>query len=155
MAPRMPQHSSGKSGSVMIYSEDKQLILKTISHSEAKSLFELLPGYFRHIMDNPKTTLSKFMGLHRLERDGVEIYFTVLTNVFDPQINLNEVYDLKGSTAGRRVLYPGILIPKRAACVLKDLDFCRKLPLNVATRAQLVSQISRDCSVSFYLFSLF
>jgi hypothetical protein len=52
----------------MIFSDDQRLILKTISHTEAKTLFTMLPGYLRHISENSRTMLVKFFGLHRITR---------------------------------------------------------------------------------------
>jgi hypothetical protein len=62
----------------------------------------------------------------------------VFTNVFDPTVNIQEVYDLKGSSVGRQVLVPNRLILRRAASVLKDLDFTRSLYMINPHRANML-----------------
>ena len=142
LAPKMPARTPDKS--TMLYSEDGRLILKVLTHAEAKTLFALLPDYSRHLCDHPETTLVKYFGLHRLTRGHDEYYFTVFSNVFDPRVRMLEVYDLKGSSAGRQVIVPNRPILRRQAAVLKDLDFNRKVWLATATRRRLLRQLRAD-----------
>ena len=142
LAPKMPTRTTDKS--TMLYSEDGRLILKVLTHAEAKTLFALLPDYSRHLCDHPETTLVKYFGLHRLTRGHDEYYFTVFSNVFDPRVRMLEVYDLKGSSAGRQVIVPNRPILRRQAAVLKDLDFNRKVWLATATRRRLLHQLRAD-----------
>lgn len=106
--------SSGKSGSFFYYTADGQYILKTISYSEYKTLYRILPSYFRHIVESKSTLINRYYGLHKLvlmpnenqaSQDQVaqKVYFVIMNNIFDSARDIHSIYDLKGSTYKRRV----------------------------------------------------
>lgn len=47
---------------------------------------------------NPNSLLTRFFGLHRLKMSQTrKIYFVVMGNIFPPNKDLHEIYDLKVS----------------------------------------------------------
>lgn len=99
--------SSGKSGSLFYYSSDGKFILKTIHKEEFDCLFEILPNYYNHIDQNPRTLIARFFGLHRIffEKSALKsqetIYFVIMNNVFETKKEIHVRYDLKGSSYKR------------------------------------------------------
>lgn len=80
-----------------------------------------------------------------------KIYFVVMGNIFPPNKEVHEVYDLKGSTQGRYVPVesqrPGTLT------ALKDLNWVeneRKLVLGPAKATLLMNQLRSDCQVCLF-----
>ncbi|KAI8610111.1 hypothetical protein BC830DRAFT_1213598 [Chytriomyces sp. MP71] len=138
--------SPGKSGSFFYFSQDFRFIIKTIHFSEHKFIRRVLKNYFEHVKANPDTLLSRIFGLHRVKLPGnKKIHFVVMGNVFPPNKDIHETYDLKGSTVGRMTSeekarkYPGT--------VLKDLNWLkreRKLFLGPVKRKILVDQMEKD-----------
>ncbi|KAI8838378.1 hypothetical protein BC829DRAFT_493039 [Chytridium lagenaria] len=138
--------SPGKSGSFFYFSQDYRFIIKTIHHSEHKFMRKILPNYYAHIKDNPQTLLSRIFGLHRVKLPGNrKIHFVVMGNVFPPNKDIHETYDLKGSTVGRRVSDKEVKENPRA--VLKDLNWVergRKLKLGPQKSRAFVEQMEKD-----------
>ncbi|KAG5459792.1 MAG: hypothetical protein BJ554DRAFT_8251, partial [Olpidium bornovanus] len=88
--------SPGKSGSFFYYSSDYRFIIKTIHHSEHKFFRAILPSYYEHVRANPNTLISRFFGLHRVKLPhGRKVHFVVMGNVFPPNRDIHETYDLK------------------------------------------------------------
>lgn len=58
--------SSGKSGSFFYYSANGKFILKTISKEEFQVMLSILPNYFNHLKENPKTLMCRYYGLHKI-----------------------------------------------------------------------------------------
>lgn len=84
-----------------------------------------------------------------------KIYFVVMGNIFPPNKEVHEFYDLKGSTQGRLVPQEDIKPGTRKA--LKDLNWVenqRKLILGPAKATLLMNQLRSDCQVSVSLLSL-
>lgn len=138
------EKTSGKSESVFVPSPDKKFILKTLTKEESKRLRKLLPSYYNHMITYPDTLLSKIFGLHRVDRKRgqTKTYFAVFNNVFDSTQPIKEIYDLKGSTVGRRATEE---MKQKPVVVLKDLDFNRKIRLDADTKAKIFHQIEVDC----------
>lgn len=135
--PRFPRHTRGRRSKIIVC-DDESMVLKTLSHNEAKVLFAVLPDYARYIVDNPQTTLTKVFGLHRLHKGHDDTYFAVMANVTTPLYSMVQ-YDLKGAASGRK--------PARRGHTLKDADLTRSLVLAEDTRARLVAQL--ECDVRF------
>ena len=104
--------SSGKSGNFFFYSTDGKYILKTLNRNEFKFIKSILKSYYNHIMENPKSLVPKFFGVHKLHftnqkmvtNIGTEkVYFCVMSNIFGSQLEVHEMYDLKGSTYQREL----------------------------------------------------
>ncbi|ETO06745.1 hypothetical protein RFI_30648 [Reticulomyxa filosa] len=93
--------SEGRSGALFFYTMDNKYIIKTVSQSEAQLLLNILPQYKEHMDMYRDSYLNKFLGLHSLKMYRLEIYFVVLANVFVPNFEPHEKYDLKGSWIDR------------------------------------------------------
>ena len=139
--------SPGKSGSFFYFSHDYRFIIKTIHHVEHKLLLKILPSYVEHVQKYPHTLLSRFFGLHRVkEPGGRKIHFVVMQNLFPPNKDIHEIYDLKGSTFGRYVSDSD----NQREPVMKDLNWREKdrhLELGPKKRAWLFKQIEIDVDI--------
>ena len=81
---RKAQESLGASGSFFFFSFDHKIAIKTIPNSEVQALLKILPYYYKHIMDNPKSLLSRFYGLFSVEIAGIsKINFIMIENTFE------------------------------------------------------------------------
>ncbi|KAF9181635.1 Phosphatidylinositol-4-phosphate 5-kinase [Haplosporangium sp. Z 11] len=138
--------SPGKSGSFFYFSQDYRFIIKTIHHAEHKFMRKILKDYFNHVKQNPHTLLCRFFGLHRVKLPhGRKIHFVVMGNVFPPNRDIHETYDLKGSTLGRAISDEELNSNPRAT--QKDLNWVnrnRKLELGPEKRHLFVEQTKRD-----------
>ncbi|TPX59325.1 hypothetical protein PhCBS80983_g02537 [Powellomyces hirtus] len=138
--------SPGKSGSFFYYSSDYRYIIKTIKKAEKKALMGFITWYYEHCRTNPDTTLCRILGLHRVKLKGNrKLHFVVMLNVFPPNKDIHEMYDLKGSTVGRE--FPEELAKDDPRAVLKDLNWMargRKLQLGPAKSTLLVNQLEKD-----------
>lgn len=77
-----------------------------------------------------------------------KIYFVVMGNIFPPNKEVHEVYDLKGSTLGRFVSPENVR--DGSMTTLKDLNWIenrRKLILGPAKATLLMNQLRSDCQV--------
>eukprot|EP00727_Mastigamoeba_balamuthi_P010727 m51a1_g6277 hypothetical protein (1435) ;mRNA; f:187105-193505 len=143
--PKLEGKSVGKSGATMMYSEDRRFLLKTISKNECKYLFSSLPAYYRHLEANPDTLLVKFFGLHRVTRGHERVHVVIFNNVFNPDVPIHEIYDMKGSSVGRKMIDPwNKRVQQHKVSVLKDLDFHRHLCMDDQMRSKFVAQIEAD-----------
>ncbi|KAI9345645.1 hypothetical protein BDR26DRAFT_856386 [Obelidium mucronatum] len=138
--------SPGKSGSFFYFSQDYRFIIKTISFKEHKFLRKVLKNYFEHIKANPETLLSRILGLHRVKLPGnKKIHFVVMGNVFPPNKDIHETYDLKGSLIGRMTSEEKA--KTTPGTVLKDLNWLnrqRKVFLGPIKRDIFVKQMEKD-----------
>ncbi|CAO3609184.1 unnamed protein product [Cunninghamella echinulata] len=145
--------SPGKSGSFFYYSRDYRFIIKTIHHTEHKFMRKILRQYHDHVINNPNTLLCRYYGLHRVKLPrGRKIHFVVMGNVFPPNKDVHETYDLKGSTIGR--LLPEEEIRKNPSAVMKDLNWekrNRKLKLGPQKRGMFIKQLVRDVRLLVHL----
>ncbi|KAG1456847.1 hypothetical protein G6F56_006741 [Rhizopus delemar] len=141
--------SPGKSGSFFYYSRDYRFIIKTIHYTEHKFMRNILKDYYNHINENPSTLLCRYYGLHRIKLPhGKKIHFVVMSNVFPPNKDIHETYDLKGSTLGR--LLPEEEVLKNPHAVMKDLNWenkQRKLHLGPQKRKMFIGQLVRDVTL--------
>ncbi|KAI8339223.1 hypothetical protein BC941DRAFT_460672 [Chlamydoabsidia padenii] len=145
--------SPGKSGSFFYYSRDYRFIIKTIHHTEHKFMRKILKQYHDHVINNPNTLLCRYYGLHRVKLPrGRKIHFVVMGNVFPPNKDVHETYDLKGSTIGR--LLPEEEIKRNPSAVMKDLNWearKRKLKLGPQKRGMFIKQLVRDVRLLVHL----
>ncbi len=138
--------SPGKSGSFFYFSADYRYIIKTLYPKDKEALLKVLPNYYRHLQKNPETLINRILGLHRVKLPGGnKIHFVVMENIFPPQLDVHETFDLKGSTYGRR-LDPEKL-KKNPRYTQKDLNWIeqdRKIWLGPTKRQVFLSQIESD-----------
>ncbi|KAI9287015.1 hypothetical protein BC943DRAFT_320493 [Umbelopsis sp. AD052] len=138
--------SPGKSGSFFYYSRDYRFIIKTISHTEHKFMRSILKEYHEHVNSHPNTLLCRYYGLHRVKLPrGRKIHFVVMANVFPPNKDVHETFDLKGSKYGR--LLAEEEIQRNPNAVMKDLNWekkGRKLALGPRKRRLFIQQLVLD-----------
>ncbi|KXS21177.1 SAICAR synthase-like protein [Gonapodya prolifera JEL478] len=138
--------SAGKSGSFFFFTEDGRYIIKTIHHTEHKVFMEGLRNYYEHIIANPHTLINRLFGLHRVKLPrSKKIHFVVMENVLPLTRDIEEMYDLKGSTYGRHTLRQ--VVDENPRAVQKDQNWIeneRELFLNPEKREILMGQIARD-----------
>ena len=93
----------GKSGAVFYLTEDGKFIIKTVSKKESKFLRQILPNYYKYVMESGEDTLiPRFLGLIRIKtRMGRNIRLVVMNNLMPHKHMIHKKYDIKGSTLGR------------------------------------------------------
>ena len=138
--------NAGRSGSYFLMSESKKYILKSMSQTEFRLLFnELLKDYANYMFVNKSSLLTRYLGMYLVKWYTLgrvqHVYFLAMNNVFEKGMP-EEVYDLKGSTVNRTVLKPGE--SPRQGLVMKDNDFHRSLALMRPLNVMLVSQLEAD-----------
>ena len=100
--------SSGQSGSLFYYTNNKKYMLKTIPKREFDKFRLVLKDYFLHMKDNPDSLICRFFGLHEVRftdqnNSKQTLYLVIMNNVFK-DFTVTEFFDLKGSTQGRNLL---------------------------------------------------
>ena len=148
------KQTKGRSGSFFFFSEDKRFIIKTITSSELEYLlFNFMIEYFKYIISNNNTLLSKIYGVFSFTiNDGAStIHVIIMQNLeaFDNKYR-QYVFDLKGSTFHRRTKN----ITKGKSSTLKDLDFTwikrvNKQLINFTKEAKetLLKQVKQDINM--------
>ena len=141
----------GKSGSLMYKTFDELFLLKTLREYEARLFMQILSGYHLHLTQRP-TLFNRYVGLYSVRFPSLfgsmEIYIVIMLNAFTPSMQINEIFDLKGSRIKRKS--PGNL-SKDKLHRMKDLDFLQLypqgiwLPSNIYHRLRTV--ISNDAKV--------
>lgn len=145
----------------MFYSADQRCIVKSTTQEDIFALRSLLPAYVRYLQREPHTLLVRFVGAHCITMYGVDIYFTVMLNMFPPdQKAMSERYDLKGSWVnrhgnvrskggdnGRKHAPKNRLVKEdrvHGAPLLQDNDFLQRISLRPETARALAEQIRHD-----------
>lgn len=137
--------SNSKSGQFFFYSHDGRFMIKTQTKDESKFLRRILPHYYKFVMENPNTLITRFYGMHRVKMHHLrrKMHFIIMASVFDTPLEIHTRFDLKGSKVGRYAT------PKERAAngVLKDMDLLEsgfRLQMGAERRAMLLVQIRRD-----------
>jgi 1-phosphatidylinositol-4-phosphate 5-kinase len=96
------QLSEGASGAFMFYcGGNMKYLIKTIKYSEANTLHSSLNLYSSYLQMNPSSLLVRFLGSYSLKIYTQTFYFIIMKNLFEPKIDINERFDIKGSYVGR------------------------------------------------------
>jgi 1-phosphatidylinositol-4-phosphate 5-kinase len=78
-----------------------------LKDSEKNLLLEqgVLQSYYDHMMNNEESLLSKFYGVFTIKiKNMEEISCFIMDNLLGREfMNIERIYDLKGSTKGRKV----------------------------------------------------
>lgn len=137
--------SNSKSGQFFFYSHDGRFMIKTQTKEESKFLRRILPHYYKFVMENPNTLITRFYGMHRVKMHHLrrKMHFIIMASVFDTPLEVHGRFDLKGSKIGRRAT------PKERNSngVLKDMDLLDsgfRLQMGAERRAMLLVQIRKD-----------
>ena len=115
---------AGASGSFFFFSHDKKFIIKTIPKEELDELLRLLPKLKDHYERNPRSLLSKIIGLFTVKTKAMsEVHLMLMENIlrFKEPEKLKFIFDLKGSSVNREVKGP-----TKASTTLKDINFIRE-----------------------------
>ncbi|KAG8504700.1 Phosphatidylinositol 5-phosphate 4-kinase type-2 alpha, partial [Galemys pyrenaicus] len=92
----LPNDSQARSGARFHTSYDKRYIIKTITSEDVAEMHNILKKYHQYIVEcHGVTLLPQFLGMYRLNVDGVEIYVIVTRNVFSHRLSVYRKYDLK------------------------------------------------------------
>ncbi|CAI5716639.1 unnamed protein product [Peronospora destructor] len=139
--------SNSKSGQFFFYSHDGRFMIKTQTKDESKFLRRILPHYYKFVMENPNTLMTRFYGMHRVEMHHLrrKMHFVIMASVFDTPLEIHARYDLKGSRIGRHASAKEH--ERGNAGVLKDNDLLDKgfhLQMGVAQRAMFLDQLRKD-----------
>ena len=139
---------TGKSGSFFFFSHDRKFMIKTMRNDEFETMLKILPDYIEHHRRYPDSLLAKIFGVFTVKKEGMEkVHLMLMENTmqFKDKNKIKFVYDLKGSTYGRRT--KGTMTTKT---VRKDLDFLndkkknpRELSLAKINRV-LIQTLRRD-----------
>lgn len=129
-------------------------MLKTLKDQEKKLLFDnnVLRNYFIYIRENPKSILCKIYGVFTIRLPMVEeITVYIMDNMLGKDFaNIERIYDLKGSTKGRKVELTKEEqsgAEKTGLTVLKDLNylhFMDKMDIHERDRSALSQIIALD-----------
>jgi len=106
-----------KSGATFWKTNDKKYLIKTVTARECKFLRQILKRYSNYIRTN-NTYLVRIYGMYRITLSNTDIRFIIMNNIFEYDIPLNHIYDLKGTTEERFADENGI--------ELKDINFIKR-----------------------------
>lgn len=137
--------ANSRSGQFFFYSHDGKYMIKTQTREENKFLRRILPDYYRYLREKPNTFITRFYGLHRVKMYHLrrKLRFVVMASVFDTPEKIHTMYDLKGSTVGRKASEED----RKTGGVLKDLDLIsdkRVLRFNKHVTEIFLDQIKHD-----------
>jgi len=154
--------SEGKSGSFFYLSSDNRFLVKTVHKHEHKLLRHILPSYFRHMTKVgqteheavPDSMLTRIVGCHVVRsskrsktRTGAhKVYFVVMTNALETDLEVHRRYDLKGSWIGRKTSQAGREDPGKT---LKDVDLTEsedRIFVDAKMKQQLMASLRRDAN---------
>ena len=136
----------GKSGSLMYKTSDDLFIVKTLREYEARLLMQILSGY--HLQFSKRSTiLNRYVGLYSIRfptiLSSTEIYLVVMVSAFSPVLNIDEVFDLKGSTIKRKLVEH---LSTETLHKLKDLDFSELYPRGIRIPSNLYHRLEMVCT---------
>lgn len=134
----------GKSGALFYITDDEKYFMKTISGVEERMLMSMLPTYYEHISEYPRTLLTRYLAHFSVKTTrNNHIRMVVMASIFDDQLYIDKKYDLKGSTFHR------LATPKQRESqnvTLKDLDLHTPLFFSAATVERLMMQLEKDAA---------
>ena len=118
---------------------DSQFMVKTVTHSEAVTFLKILPGYFEHMRKFPNSFITQFYGLYGIKLYGTRLFFTIMKNIFVPDLEPHEKYDIKGSWINRHTKHH-IELGK----LMKDEDFKKNVLIPIKESKKAWEQMSHD-----------
>ena len=144
----LEKFTEGKSGSFFYFTKDFRYIIKTITEEEEAFLRKIAYDYYTHIQKNPDSMIVRLYGLHKVRLARLQRYISVVVmeNLFYNENNLkmNERYDLKGSTIGRRAWKGSKTSSDKFKKTLKDLDLSTTIAVGHEAKQQLMEQLRAD-----------
>ncbi|XP_074049083.1 phosphatidylinositol 5-phosphate 4-kinase type-2 alpha isoform X5 [Macrotis lagotis] len=141
----LPNDSQARSGARFHTSYDKRYIIKTITSEDVAEMHNILKKYHQYIVEcHGVTLLPQFLGMYRLNVDGVEIYVIVTRNVFSHRLSVYRKYDLKGSTVAREASDKE---KAKELPTLKDNDFIndgQKIYIDDNNKKMFLEKLKKD-----------
>ncbi|KAI9140672.1 hypothetical protein BKA69DRAFT_1078142 [Paraphysoderma sedebokerense] len=138
--------SPGRSGSLLYFSQDYRFVFKTLRTLEYNYFKSILPSYYEHMKQHPNTLITRIFGLYKVKVPGSQtVPFIVMPNVFSPNVNIHEIFDLKGAFVNRHV--PADKAAKSKVPVLQEVNFLeqnKKIFLGSEKRQALLNQLKID-----------
>lgn len=136
--------TNSRSGEFFFFSHDGKFMLKTTTRREAETLMRMLPDMIARFKAAPHSLLGRYLGLYRVYGSDLEydLLFFVMLSVAQNSVPVHRIYDLKGSTKGRR--------SKPEEGTRKDANFNDELghlDLAPVTAAELVVTHSEDVEI--------
>ena len=142
----LEKFTEGKSGSFFYFTRDFRYIIKTVTPGEEHFLQRIAYRYYKYMSDHRDSVIVRLFGLHKVRLAKGQHYIRVLVmdNLFynDQMLRMHERYDLKGSTAGRKVLKGKESQPSKKT--MKDLDLKKGIKIGAEAKAQLMEQLKQD-----------
>ena len=118
-------------------------MIKTQTYQEIRSLRKLLPNYCQYLLENPSSFLTHYYGMYHVKVPhlGKNVPFVIMKSVFDTEKRIHKIWDLKGSTLGRKA--------KEGEVVYKDMDIIEegaKLPVGPTKKSMIIEQLKKDAA---------
>lgn len=87
----------------LIKTHDKRFLIKAVRKEEKDIFLRLLPKYHQHLKKNPKSILSKILGIYAIKIEGKDKVYQILMESVDPvdESFIRFKYDLKFSSINR------------------------------------------------------
>ncbi|GMH92153.1 hypothetical protein TrST_g6597 [Triparma strigata] len=133
---------AARSGTLFFFSEDGAYLIKTVPDRERKVLLTILDKYCSYISEKEgcRSLLTRFVGMYTVKRVTRSKYLgikreekctlVVMNSIFPVNKEMEERYDLKGSTVGR-ICRETEIEEKGSDAVLKDLNLASSVAQEV------------------------
>lgn len=98
--------SSGKSDSHFLSSKSNKYLFKTLQQSELEFSQTFITSYSEYVLNNPESYLYRIIGIFTIKKfkawKKVKFHLLMMEDVLDGFDDFDLVFDLKGSTVGRK-----------------------------------------------------
>ncbi|GMI17289.1 hypothetical protein TrLO_g661 [Triparma laevis f. longispina] len=130
---------SARANTLFFFSSDGAYLIKTVPKRERKVLGEILGRYEEYMKnDGGRSLLTRFCGMYDVRRRKRNSWFggeetltlVVMNSIFPVNAEIEERYDLKGSTVGR-ICKQAEIDKKGTSAVLKDLNLASSVASEV------------------------
>ncbi|CAI6369566.1 unnamed protein product [Macrosiphum euphorbiae] len=108
------------SKSILYLTSNDKFIMKTLQHTEYKSLLGLLFTYTKYLNENRESLLPKLSGFSSFQSKSTDIKLISINNLLPSDIKIHQKFDLKGSTVDRKATDKE---RKKKLPTFKDVDF--------------------------------
>lgn len=141
--------SGGRSGAFFYFTADREFIIKTITSEELVVLRSMVRDYCDHLISAEGSFLSKIFGIYKIKIDKTKTFRIILQENLTSRLGNPVLFDMKGSTADRRVsafTFKEINDMPRDV-VYKDIDFAeniRYFTVTVEEQTNILTKLTRD-----------
>jgi len=137
--------SPGKSNATFFTSHDKRFIIKSLNKEEVDLFHKIFPQYHTYMVEQSGVTLlPHFLALFRTTVNDKSEYLLVFRNVHSCQLDIDRVYDLKGSRVDRDASATEM---QKELPVMKDNDFVNageRIRLGAEQKALFMDKLKQD-----------